>query len=283
MNMQPTFALKKPVTPGTTRLSGGAALLCVSLLLLLLPVLALSAQDAPTVVTNEPVVAASEPTVITNEPAVETPIAKQDPRPGRSFEDFQLIAERNIFDPSRKPHTHTAPPEPERPPEPKVDIIALTGTLSYAKGTFAFFDSNSSDFRKTAKVGDQIAGYTLKGIEQSQVALEHESQLLELKVGQQLRRKDQGAWEVTAGEPLNTRTVSSRSNSRRPEPSRRSISSRGANPDDNTAPPEETDGADAPNNQDETAAANQAPDDSGDGASEVLKRLLEQRKKEQAQ
>jgi hypothetical protein len=126
-------------------------------------------------------------------------VAEPAPPPplGRAYQDFQPINDRNIFNPNRTARSRETDVEPEKPKEPKIDVVALTGTLSYAQGSVAFFDSTSGEFRKAAKVGDQIAGYQLKEIAQSQVALEHENQVLELRVGQQLRRQDEGAWEVT--------------------------------------------------------------------------------------
>ncbi len=217
------------------------------------------------------------PVTATNQPAGDAPQTEAAPALGPSYDDFKLVTERNIFDPNRRAALPPQP-QPERPPEPRVDIVALTGTLSYAKGTFAFFDSNSSEFRKTARVGDEVAGYTLKEIEQSHVALEGESKLLELKVGQQLRRQDQGAWELTYGALLNQGRASSRDSSRRPGPSSRSIS--GSNP---AGTADAAAGSQADDSVDDSEDTPAASEDSGDGPSEALKRLLEQRRKEQEQ
>lgn len=193
------------------------------------------------------------------EPAAATPL-------GRTYQDFQAINDRNIFNPNRTRRSRYAEVEEEKPKEPKIEVVALTGTLSYAKGTVAFFDSASSEFRKAAKVGDQIAGYLLKEIAQSQVALERESQLVQLKVGQQLRRQDEGPWEVTSDAVINSGSNNGGRSSRSG-----SSSSRAARRDE---------GGEAA-----TTAATPTPgaSSSGEGPSEALKRLLEQRKKEQAQ
>lgn len=194
------------------------------------------------------------------EPGAATPL-------GRTYQDFQAINDRNIFNPNRTRRSRYAEAEEEKPKEPKIEVVALTGTLSYAKGTVAFFDSASSEFRKTVKVGDQIAGYRLKEIAQSQVALERESQLVQLKVGQQLRRQDEGPWEVTSDAAINSGSgnggrSSSRSGSSSSRSSRR-----------------EESGGVATTTVTPAAVASS----SGEGPSEALKRLLEQRKKEQAQ
>ncbi|HSH15464.1 MAG TPA: hypothetical protein VLD18_05480 [Verrucomicrobiae bacterium] len=184
------------------------------------------------------------------EPTNSEPAAVATARP-TSYQDFKLIRERNIFDPNRTRRSRPGEAEAERPRAPKIDVISLTGTMSYAKGTFAFFDSSVGDFRKTAKAGDQVAGYTVRGIEQNQVALEREGQLVELKVGQQLRREEAGEWEVTSGVAI-TASVNSTNRS----------------------------------SESESAPADGSPtaeSGSGEGPSEALKRLLEQRRKEQAQ
>lgn len=184
------------------------------------------------------------------EPENSEPAAAATARP-TSYQDFKLIRERNIFDPNRTRRPRPGEAAPERPRAPKIEVISLTGTMSYAKGTFAFFDSSVGDFRKTAKAGDQIAGYTVRGIGQHHVALEREGQSLELKVGQQLRREEAGEWEVTSGVPLTASPASSNRSS-----------GGGSTTADGSSATEPT---------------------SGEGPSEALKRLLEQRRKEQAQ
>src|SRR4029078_13718644 len=81
---------------------------------------------------------------------------------------------------------------------PRVESFALVGTMSYSKGTFAFFDGSSSQFRKTLKVGDSIGAYQVKDVAPSHVKLTGDKQELELQVGQQLRREDEGEWKISA-------------------------------------------------------------------------------------
>lgn len=157
---------------------------------------------------------------------------------GRDFTAYQLVAQRNIFNPFRSRRTSGSDGDADKP-APRVEIIALSGTMSYPKGTFAFFDSANADFKKVLKAGEAIAGYTVKEIAPSHIQLEKESVLLELKVGQQLRREEEGAWEVTTGSSFSSSSSSGASGS--------SSSSASA---------------------------------SGEGPSDALKRLLEQRKKE---
>lgn len=157
---------------------------------------------------------------------------------GREFTAYQLVAQRNIFNPNRSRRSSRSGGDSEKP-APRVDVIALSGTMSYTRGTFAFFDSSSSEFKKVLKPGEAIAGYTVKEIAQNHVQLEKESALFELKVGQQLRREEEGAWAVISSASITT--------------------SQNSTPTEDSA----------------SASAN-----SGEGPSEALKRLLEQRKKE---
>jgi hypothetical protein len=106
---------------------------------------------------------------------------------------FRLITERNIFDPNRQPHKGG-----ERPPSKAQDSFSLVGTMSYDKGDFAFFDGNSSDYKKVLKPDETIAGYKVVSISADSVKLERESKDLELPVGSQLRRQDDGTWVQSA-------------------------------------------------------------------------------------
>jgi uncharacterized membrane protein YgcG len=106
-----------------------------------------------------------------------------------SLESFQGIADKNIFNQSRVPRVAGRPASTTNEVKrvPKVDAIALVGTMSYEKGDFAFFDSPNAEYRKT-----------LKAVQPSHVTLEWEGTALDVKVGQQLRREDDGPWQVSS-------------------------------------------------------------------------------------
>lgn len=181
---------------------------------------------------------------------------------GLEFENFAIIIERNIFDPNRRSRSREPEP-PSRTPEPKIDVMALTGTLSGANGTFAFFDSDSQEFQKTARVGERIADFVLKQIEQSEVALERDGDSLRLEVGQQLRRVDEGDWTVTSD-------AMERAATRRDDSNRRTSRA-------------DVSASSTPDSTSDTTSASAESSPSGEGPSEALKRLLERRKQEQAQ
>jgi hypothetical protein len=147
-------------------------------------VMAASAQDtnAP-VATNAPAVAPSAP-VVPTAPAV------------TDYRSFELITKRNIFDPTRR--VGRAPTPYVRPP--RVDSFTLVGTMSYEKGQFAFFDGSSSEFRKTLKPSDKIAGYKIAEIAPDHIVLAAASnQTINLPVGTRMRRQEGGAWKKTGG------------------------------------------------------------------------------------
>jgi len=104
---------------------------------------------------------------------------------------FKVIADRNIFDPNRFPHRPGVPTirKPNR-----VDSLTLVGIMSYEKGTFAFFDGTSSEYKKALKLTDAIAGYKVTNIAPNGVKLASGTNELELTVGTQLRREEDGPW-----------------------------------------------------------------------------------------
>jgi hypothetical protein len=125
---------------------------------------------------------------------------------------FRIVAERNIFDPNRSPRNG---PRPSGAPPKTNDSFTLVGTMSYEKGDFAFFDGTSTDYKKAVKTNDTIAGYKVAAIATDSVKLAQNTNVLELAVGAQLRRQDDGTWvrsttsESYAAAPSGTTTSSS--------------------------------------------------------------------------
>ena len=114
---------------------------------------------------------------------------------GLEFSSFRIISDRNIFDPNRSGRRAERPARETRR-APRVDSFSLVGTMSYPKGAYAFFDGSSSDFRKSLTPGATIAGYTIREITPASVKLEANGSTLELKVGGQLRREEEGEWKL---------------------------------------------------------------------------------------
>jgi len=125
------------------------------------------------------------------------------------YSAFKLIVDRNIFDPNRFPHRPGGP----RPAPKVVDSLTLVGTMTYDKGTFAFFDGTSSDYKKALKLNDVVAGHKVTNITPDSVTLAAGTNQLELRVGMQLRREEDGPWSLSgqaasyAAAPASTSTA----------------------------------------------------------------------------
>jgi hypothetical protein len=119
---------------------------------------------------------------------------------GLDYNSFDLISKRNIFNPNRRPGRSIGP----RLPAVQIDSFTLIGTMSYEKGRFAFFDGTSSEYRKPLKPSDTIAGYRISEITQSGVTLLASSnKVINLPVGTQMKRQDNGPWELMShAEPI---------------------------------------------------------------------------------
>ena len=118
------------------------------------------------------------------------------------YERFShFVSDRNIFDPNRQPHSYspTARRVVRTRTRNEAPGLTLVGTMSYEKGMFAFFNGNSAELKKALRAGDKIADYTVKEIAANRVQLESadKKQQLELKVGDGLRQEN-GKW-VLAG------------------------------------------------------------------------------------
>ncbi len=137
------------------------------------------------------------------------------------YQSFKLISERNIFNANRYGgRSDDAPPAPKIT---QVDSFALLGTLDYPKGQVAFFDGSSSSYRRAFKPEESIGGYKITGINPGSVSLEAEGKQTELKVGFQMRRENQGQWQVQEWTPprdeFASRSSDSESSTNRPESS----------------------------------------------------------------
>ena len=111
----------------------------------------------------------------------------------KSFDAFKIITDRNIFDAARRVYV----PGAASKPRPVVDAFALAGTMSYENGSFAVFDGNNADYHKVIGAGGKIAGYSVVEISHDSVKLLSDTNVMELKVGMQMRRSEDGKWSAT--------------------------------------------------------------------------------------
>jgi hypothetical protein len=147
------------------------------------------------------------------EPFVETVSTNTGPVDPRSYDAFRIIATRNIFDPNRYPGSNAPGPKPSPPPK-RTELFTLVGSISYDKGDFAFFDGSSSEYRKTVKPGDTIAGYKVAEVAPDKVTLEANGKTVELPVGSQMKRQGDEEWKVNSrAEPMASTSSSSSSSS----------------------------------------------------------------------
>jgi hypothetical protein len=150
--------------------------------------------------------------------------------PGRSsFSAFQVISDRNIFNPNR--YARSAP----RTYTPRVTrhstSFTLAGIMSYSQGetpgTYAFFDGTSTELRKVLQPAGVIADFKVAAITFDSVTLQRETNQTILKVGMQMRQESAGHWLLATQSLSSVRSSydegvasvdRSRSNSPSPDP-----------------------------------------------------------------
>jgi len=110
------------------------------------------------------------------------------------YQTFKIITDRNIFDPTR---SSRATRRTEGPRPAKIESFALVGTMSYENGTYAFFDGSGSSYRKGVKAGETIAGFKIADISANSVKLQTNGHEIELNVGMQMKKQDEGEWQLS--------------------------------------------------------------------------------------
>lgn len=149
----------------------------------------------------------SEPIAPTPSPIAPTRTSTQSTNslPLSDFRTFKIVSDRNIFNPNRSPRGSRTEGESRKPP--KVETLSLVGVLEYEKGTFAFFDGSSRDFKKTLQSGGHIAGMQIAEITSQEVRLTAGEVSLRLVVGGHLKRTDEEPWQNTnVPEPASSET-----------------------------------------------------------------------------
>jgi len=121
--------------------------------------------------------------------------ARLDNKPRQlDYSSFRIIAERNIFAARRSGRTG----RPSVGSQRQAETFTLVGTLDSDRGPVAFFDGTSSEYRKALKAEGTIAGFKIMDIALKGVKLAVGSNTVELRVGMQVRRQDDGEWRPAA-------------------------------------------------------------------------------------
>jgi len=199
------------------------------------------------------------------------------------YDSFKIITKRNIFDPNRSGKSSTrarAMPDSRA----AATTFSLVGTLRYEKGSFAFFEGSSSQYRLVLEPSDTIAGYKITDIAPGFVTLESTNgQAIALRVGMQMRKLDEGQW-LLAG-PADSSEGSSpsipsdnagHSASAAEEKPPQFVEKRDS--DANDAPPEPPQRLTEEEDKAEKVVKTEVG--SNGGADEVLKRLMQKRERE---
>ena len=116
---------------------------------------------------------------------------------------FRVIPERNLFNPNRYPLRRGAVRIDTGGRPAPADAFTLVGTMSYAKGTFAFFAGAAAEYQQVLERGGEIAGFRVVAIQPNAVLLITSNSTLEVRVGAQLQRDAETGWVLVpdAGAP----------------------------------------------------------------------------------
>jgi hypothetical protein len=146
-----------------------------------------------------------------------------------NYSSFQIIAERNIFDPNRFAR---APRSRGRSISRSAPYFSLVGTMSSRKGMLAFFDGNDSDYRKVLSPNGDIAGYKVVEITLRGVKLEAAGKPVAMKVGAQMRQADKGEWQLAESGELPAATTGNEAPATDETPAAGPASGAGSEPND---------------------------------------------------
>jgi hypothetical protein len=215
--------------------------------------------------------------------------APAEPSTPPDFSSFQIVSQRNIFDPNRTARSRSGS---RRASQPATDSFSLVGIMSYEKGAFAFFEGTSPDYRKVLKPEGDIAGFKIAAISPGAATLSTGTNETVLKVGAQMRRDDTGRWEVLTEPAPGSDDSRAEGRGRVLSSRRRSDDSTQTNASLTTpAPGEDEEIGDSNGDvseemtdlETETNAPPAAAQSGGGGANNVLTRLMQRRAQEAQQ
>jgi len=206
------------------------------------------------------------------------------------YSAFKIVVDRNIFN-SKRSRDYVDTGRVERPrASAKNESFALVGTMNQGAGPIAFFEGSRSDYRKVLKHQEAIAGFKVADIQPSFVKLASSTNEIELRLGMQLVREEEGPWRVIVRpeslEAAPASTSSSRNYSRSSS-NRSSDSSPPRNQDNPSFPdvisslpfnPEAFFPGAQPGNQSPPAAVNNAPAANGSASGEDVLTILRRRR-----
>ncbi len=110
---------------------------------------------------------------------------------------FRMVAERNIFNSERTRRTSRSGGDGgPKPRSVQVSTVSLVGFLGSPQGDRAFFDGSGSTYRKAVKAGESLGDFKVASVTSQGAVLEIGGRKLSLKIGEQLRREEAGAWEL---------------------------------------------------------------------------------------
>jgi len=119
--------------------------------------------------------------------AKETSLEKQ------SFDVFNILLNRNIFDPNRgQPQK-----QQEKPIEPpKKEYLTLLGVVICGGDSVAFFESVPGGLGKQIKVGEEVAGFGVSEMSTDRILLTKSNKIQELFIGWQLTHQGDEGWQI---------------------------------------------------------------------------------------
>ncbi len=189
----------------------------------------------------------------------------QEPKasPAEGLKAYAVISQRNIFDPNRRrpapPVTRLPAPPPAPPPAPAPpppEKLRLSGTVVSRDATVALFDGSRAEYNVVVTVGGNVADLAVATISSDGVVLTGpDDWRMLLRVGSGLSRSHGAAWEPAEGiGPMSTGSKPTVSSTSAAELSAGTAST--------------------------SAASSSTASAASGGASDLLKRLLERRKRE---
>ncbi len=160
----------------------------------------LCAADAPAPRPQTDEMTPAKTNAVAEDAASPVPVPNRDtatPARPQDFESFKLLYTRNIFDPNRQP---SAGPGRRPVPRPKkIDGLALVGTLIYDQAAYAFFKGSEARYQTALSLSNTIDGLKLIEIGPDSVKFSAPSNsIIELALDKQLRREDEGPWQLSS-------------------------------------------------------------------------------------